>query len=203
MPRHSSLSALVRGHRFPSRCAPCGAAALVLVGAVAALGAQSPPPPSAAAGTDGHFAHTVTVAAAPSQVWAVWMDVARWPAWDTELREASAEAPLAANVRGRLVPLRGRPARFRVAALVPERSYTLDTALPLATLRITRTLEPTAEGTRFTHDVRFTGPLGWLFARQLGPAFRRALPDVMNRVAAQARADSSEQTARAAGAARP
>ncbi len=85
------------------------------------------------------------------------------------------------------MPVRGRASRFRVTTLEPGVSYTFETLLPGATLRIVRSVIATERGSRFTHDVSFHGPLGRIFASRFGPSFRRALPQAMQRLAAQAR----------------
>ena len=144
-----------------------------------------------AAGTDRAFSHTVRVGAPPEAVWALWTDVAGWPRWDTELDSASLDGPFAAGARGRLVPKRGPSARFTVTELDPGRSYTFETALPMARLRVRRFWTEAAGGPEITHAVSFHGPLGGVFARRLGPAFRRALPPVMEHVRARVQADGA------------
>lgn len=139
-----------------------------------------------AGGSNRHFSHTIDVAAAPSRIWDLWMDARGWPAWDPELREVSADSALAVGVEGRLVPVRGRASRFRVTEMTTGQRYAFETRLPAATLRITRTVVAIPEGSRLTHDVQFSGPLGRVFAAKFGPAFRRALPVAMSQLAALA-----------------
>jgi hypothetical protein len=114
------------------------------------------------------------------------MDVASWPAWDTELRAALAESPLMLGVCGTLTPRSGPESHFRVVEFDEGHSYAFETTLPLAALRITRSLAPSGTATTFTHRVRFTGPLGWLFAALYGDGFRLALPRVMQALARRA-----------------
>jgi uncharacterized protein YndB with AHSA1/START domain len=164
---------------------------VVLVAIAGCAGASAKPaaalePAVPAAGSNRHFSHTIEVAAPPGRIWGIWMDARGWPAWDPELREVSSEAALAVGVEGRLVPVRGRASRFRVTELIAGERYTFETRLPAATLRITRTVTTTPEGSRFTHDVQFSGPLGRVFAAKFGPAFRRALPIAMSQLAALA-----------------
>jgi Polyketide cyclase / dehydrase and lipid transport len=159
--------------------------------------AESAPPlaDSVAPGTNRHFSYSVTAPIAAHRVWTKWMDVGGWPAWDQELRSAAVDAPLAAGVRGRLIPVRGRAASFRVTEFIERSRYAFVTGLPLASLTITRSLIDHGDSTTFTHDVRFDGFLGRVFAAKFGPAFRRALPRAMLTLAASA-ADSTHQPAR-------
>ncbi|MBL8682711.1 MAG: SRPBCC family protein [Myxococcales bacterium] len=134
------------------------------------------------------FRRSTTTAAPPSAVWSVWTNVASWPRWDTELREARLDPPaqLRANARGELVPMRGPASRFEVTAFEPERRYVLEIQLLFARLVIERIVEREGDGARFEHRVRFEGPLRWLFFWLLSKPFRAALPSVMDRVGALA-----------------
>ncbi len=140
-----------------------------------------------AAGTPRRFAHTVVTDASPEALWRVWTDIAAWPTWDTELASAALDGSFEDGARGRLVPLRGPSARFEIAGVEPGRAYTLVTALPLGQLRVRRSWTAADAGRiAFTHEVSFHGLGGGLLAGRLGPRFRRALPDVMERLRARA-----------------
>ncbi len=139
---------------------------------------------NAVQGSDAAFTYTTETTAAPERVWAVWMDVAGWPRWDTALLQARAQAPLALEVAGTLVS-RGSPdADFRVTVFDDGTRYAFETALPMAALTVTRELaRGPAGGTRFTHRVAFTGERGAEFAALFGPGFRAALPGAVEGVA--------------------
>ena len=64
---------------------------------------MSAAPPPVAAGTDRAFAHTVETDAPPERVWALWTDVAGWPAWDPEVRAALTHGVSFHGVGGRLL----------------------------------------------------------------------------------------------------
>lgn len=139
-----------------------------------------------AAGTNAKFSYTITIATAPERVWAIWMNVANWPSWDTPLIQASSSEPLAIGVKGKVVPKKGMTSHFKVTAFEAHTRYAFDTALPGAILRIHRFLSASGNNTTFTHEVEFLGINAWLFSRLLGPSFRKILPSVMNNIAAQA-----------------
>lgn len=128
------------------------------------------------------FQHTLETTAPPERIWQLWTDVAGWPRWDTALVSARLESPFDHNARGRLRSKGSPEATFTVVELEPGRSYTFATPLPLAELRVRRTLTSTAAGTRYTHEVSFVGPLGGLFGALLGRQFRAMLPTVMEQL---------------------
>lgn len=132
------------------------------------------------------FEHTLETTAPAERVWQLWADVAGWPRWDTALVSARLEGPFAHNAQGRLQSKGSPESVFTVVELEPGRSYTFAVPLLFAELRVRRSLAPTPAGARFTHQVSFVGPLGWLFGLLLGRQFRGMLPEVMQQLRALA-----------------
>lgn len=137
-----------------------------------------------AEGSSRAFMHTEVSAAPEKAIWALWTDVAAWSAWDGGLKRASLAGPFEVGASGQILPLSGPPAPFRITALTPNQSYSFETSLPLARLTVTRRFLPrSADGrTVFRHEVAFRGLLGWFWAAQFGPGFRRELPATMARL---------------------
>lgn len=145
-----------------------------------------------AEGTNSLFKHSVTVKASPERVWSIWMDVANWPTWDPLIKESSSARPLKLGVQGRVVPKRGLPSRFKIVSFEPRIKWALEASLIAAKLKVTRSLTTQDNFTTFTHEVEFSGFASSIFANLLGPEFRVALPEVMNRLAAQAMTSEKE-----------
>ena len=142
-----------------------------------------------AEGTNALFRHTVSVKAPPERIWSIWMDVANWPTWDTELTQATSDASLAMGVAGKVTTKNGTASGFKVVSFTPQMptpTYAFETPLPSATLTVTRSLVQQGSSTVFTHEVAFAGEKGAFFADQFGSGFRAALPQVMDNIAAQA-----------------
>ena len=132
------------------------------------------------------FEATRETSADPDRIWRIWTDVAGWKNWDSGLRDASLAGAFVAGAKGKIVALNGRTASFRVTEVEAGVSYTYRVKLPLAALELRRRLEQTGGRTIFTHQVRFVGLLGGVFARVLGKRFRELLPEVMENVKALA-----------------
>jgi Polyketide cyclase / dehydrase and lipid transport len=145
-----------------------------------------------AEGTNSLFKHSVTVKAPPERVWTIWMDVTNWPTWDPLIKESSSAGPLRLGVQGRVVPHRGLPSRFKIVSFEPKIKWALEASLIAAKLKVTRSLTTQDGLTTFTHEVEFSGFASSIFANLLGPEFRVALPEVMNRLAAQAMTSEEE-----------
>jgi Polyketide cyclase / dehydrase and lipid transport len=139
-----------------------------------------------ARGTNRRFQHSVTVKAPADRVWAVWMDVKNWPSWDPLLVASSSSEPLSLGVEGQVVPKKGLPSKFTIVCFEPQTRWALEASLIIAKLTVTRSLTTQGDFTTFTHAVEFSGFAAAVFARFLGPDFRAALPDVMQKLAEQA-----------------
>ena len=138
-----------------------------------------------AAGTNRSFFHETATGAPREAVWALWTKVSSWKDWDLGLKDAELDGPMRLGAVGRIIPQSGPPAKFTVTEFEEQVSYAFATTLPLAKLVVRRSFPP-SEGTAFRHEVSFTGFLARLWAGQLGPGFRKALPPTMERLARQA-----------------
>jgi Polyketide cyclase / dehydrase and lipid transport len=140
-----------------------------------------------ATGRNASFSHSIETTASPDSVWKLWTDVSTWSKWDGGLKSASLEGPFQIGAVGKIVPLRGSIVPFVVTAYTPETSSAFVTNLPFAKLHIERSLLVLPDGgTRFTHTVNFTGPLGDVWGFILGRGFRKELPRTMAKLAALA-----------------
>jgi Polyketide cyclase / dehydrase and lipid transport len=139
-----------------------------------------------AEGTNMRFHHSVRVKASPDRVWAIWMDIRNWPTWDPLITASFSNGPLKLGVEGKVIPKKGLPSKFKIVCFEPASKWALEASLITAKLRVTRSLIAKGDFTTFTHQVEFTGLASSVFARILAPDFRVALPDVMQRLAAQA-----------------
>lgn len=142
-------------------------------------------PQPLAEGTNRAFSHTVATQH-PEAVWRLWTTPASWGQWDQGLTSASLDGEMRVGAVGEIIPRQGNASRFTVTAFEEGRSYTFETQLPLAILRVQRAFN--GDRSAFTHTVTFEGAAAGPLAAMLGPGFRRALPPTMaalNRLAAE------------------
>jgi carbon monoxide dehydrogenase subunit G len=116
--------------------------------------------------------HSVTIAAAPERVWALIVDVARWPERipTVDAAERLDEGPLAVGSQTRLTQPRLPTAVWTVTELTDGSSYTWESTSPGVTVTASHLVEPHAGGCRLTLGVRVSGPLsavGWLMTRSM------------------------------------
>jgi Polyketide cyclase / dehydrase and lipid transport len=126
-----------------------------------------------------HFSYTITINNTIDKVWQTLVDVVLWPKWDTELKEATIESDFALNAKGSITPKKGPKLKFYISEIIPNKSYTFNTKMPIGELVIKRTLTVENEMVHFTDEIAFTGFLKFVFGFMLGGQFRKVLPEVM------------------------
>ncbi len=108
------------------------------------------------------FETSVDIAAAPEDVWAVLVDVERWPEWTRSMSEVKLldATGLAVGGRARVKQPRLPATVWKVTSLQPLRSFTWEAATPGATtIAGHRLTSPDASHTTVTLSIRRSGPL--------------------------------------------
>ena len=128
------------------------------------------------------FSETVETRGTAASIWKVWTDVENWSSWDTGLQNASLLEEWGIGAKGILLSSQGRRVKFKIVEYIEGERYTFRIKLPLASFTVSRFLEANGDLNSLTHEVRFKGLLGGLFARSLGKEFREKLPVVVQNV---------------------
>lgn len=115
---------------------------------------------------------SVTIAAPVERVWAVIVDVERWPERipTVDAVERLDPGPLVVGSRTRMHQPRLPTAVWTVTDLADESSFTWESSSPGVTISAAHAVERHAVGSRLTLSVSLSGPLagvGWLMTRSL------------------------------------
>ena len=118
------------------------------------------------------FQHSVSIAAPPERVWAVVVDVERWPERipTVDAVERLDAGPLAVGSKTRLQQPKLPVAVWTVTELAEGSSYTWTSTSPGVTIAATHRVEPHPGGSRLTLGLTVSGPaswIGWLMTRSL------------------------------------
>jgi uncharacterized protein YndB with AHSA1/START domain len=135
------------------------------------------------------FEATTTISATPEAVWAVLVDGAAWPSWDSGVESVS--APIAAGARISIVSsvVPGRAFPVKVTALAAPTRLEFTGGMPFGLFKGVRTytLTPQGKSTEFRMREEYTGPmLGaiWKSIPDLAPSFRQFVEGLKKRVEA-------------------
>ena len=122
------------------------------------------------------FENTVEIAATLGDVWAVLLDVERWPEWTSSMSEVERldSGPLALGSRVRIRQPRLPPAVWRVTRLDPAQGFTWKAVAPGVTTVGDHRLTSADPGrVAVTLGIRRTGPLAPLVDRVFRNLTRR------------------------------
>jgi len=113
-----------------------------------------------------HFSISVHIKATPDRVWAVMLDIERWPEWTKSVTRIEPLQPggLAIGHRARIRQPRLPPTVWRVTE-VNDRGFTWMAGAGPARTVASHWVEPDGAGTRATLSLRFEGFLGPWVAR--------------------------------------
>ena len=118
----------------------------------------------------GNFRYTVEVFAPPERIWAVLVDVDRWPEWTPTVTrvERLEEGPLAVGSQTKIWQPQLTPVVWRVTVLDEAAGvFTWTTSKPGIQVTATHTIEANGDGVRVTLSLDYSGLVGVLMAWQL------------------------------------
>ncbi|MCA3216052.1 MAG: SRPBCC family protein [Betaproteobacteria bacterium] len=125
------------------------------------------------------FEDRIVVSAPAARVFAVYANVGRWSSWDPDVKAASIDGAFVSGASGTLDPTRGPRAKITFVEVVPNRSFTVKSSLPLCSLYFEHELSEGSGTTTVVHRVVFDGPLSPLFGRLVGSQIRKGLPGTL------------------------
>ena len=125
------------------------------------------------------FEEQIVIAAQPEKIFALYANVAAWSSWDPDVKTSSIEGSFSSGASGSLQPSSGPKVRIKFTEVMPNRSFTVESKLPLCVLRFEHELTLLPSGTNAKHRVTFQGLLSPFFGRVIGSQIRKALPNAM------------------------
>lgn len=125
------------------------------------------------------FSEEITVNTIPERIFALYEDVNNWKQWDPDVASSSLSGPFTAGTIGKLTPTKGPEAKIEIVSVVKNRSFTVQSRLPLCTMIFEHELLPITGSTHVIHKVSFTGPLAFFFGRIVGIQIRKGLPGTL------------------------
>ena len=123
-----------------------------------------------------HYESAATIAAGPDRVWAVLVDAAAWPTWESGVEGVEGRIAPGEKIKIRSSAAPGRAFPVTVTTFEPPHRLVFTGGMPLGLFRGVRTytLTPDDAGTLFRMREEYTGPmlpLIWKSMPDLQPSF--------------------------------
>jgi hypothetical protein len=125
------------------------------------------------------FSEEITVNTTPERIFGLYEDVANWKQWDPDVASSSISGPFEVGTTGKLKPSKGPQTKISIVSVLKNKSFTVQSRLPLCTVTFEHELIPVNSNTRVIHRVSFTGPLSFFFSRVVGSQIRKGLPGTL------------------------
>lgn len=122
---------------------------------------------------------SIEIRSKPEQVFRLYQDAACWADWDPEVASASLPDGLMLGSRGWLKPRSGPRANIQIIEVTEDKSFSVQSRLPLCRMLFGHRLEENDGSTVATHWVEFSGPLSFLFRYLIGKSVQASLPNTM------------------------
>lgn len=115
--------------------------------------------------------HRIVAHVEPEAVYRIYEDVGGRHIWDSDTKLATLDGPLRVGARGRLTPTKGQTVPMLVTQVVDNRSFTVESKIPLFRMLFDHELHPCEGGTEIVHRVSFSRLLSLI----LGPMLSKQL----------------------------
>lgn len=135
-----------------------------------------------------------STAALPGTVWRLWSDPNNWSRWNSGIRDAHIDGPIADGARGTMTTNRGSTHDVMFHDVSDGRSFSMSMAgPPLSTFTFTCEIRPDGVGSVISQRVAITGPLGALFGAMMGNEMAKHFAPVLDDLARTAEGSASGQ----------
>ena len=122
------------------------------------------------------FEEQVLIAAPAEKVFSMYANVESWSSWDPDVKSSSLKGQFVSGATGTLQSSSGPKAKIEFTEVILNRSFTVESKLPLCVMRFEHELSTSSGETNALHRVIFKGLLSPLFGRLIGSQIRKGLP---------------------------
>jgi len=124
--------------------------------------------------------HSIETTASAENVWALWEDVAGWPAWNADLERAELSGPFAPGSTITMVSPGEDPIELRIAEAVEPERFVDRADLGSIVVRTEHRAERVdAERIRVVYRMEITGPEADTMGPEIGPRISADFPEVL------------------------
>jgi Polyketide cyclase / dehydrase and lipid transport len=129
------------------------------------------------------YEHSQTVNAAPSTIWPLYADVAKWPSWDADIERVDLHGAFSVGSTGVMHVKEFGPVPFTLTVSEPGSRFTTVSDLDGLTLTFDHTIVGKDSTTVITHQMAIDGPAADQVGPQMGPGISEGIPESMATIA--------------------
>jgi uncharacterized protein YndB with AHSA1/START domain len=127
--------------------------------------------------------------ASPQKVWSIWSDPSNWSKWNSGIKSAEVDGPVAEGKRGRMTTNRGSTHDVGFFNVVAGRGFSMSMlGPPLTTFTLRCEIRPDGTGSTISQNVAIAGPLAFLFGPMMGNEMAKHFVPVLDDLARTAEA---------------
>lgn len=127
-----------------------------------------------------HFEEKIIINATADKLFSIYANVSGWSSWDPDVKSSSINGNFSTGATGMIQPSNGPKAKITFTEVVSNRSFTVESKLPLCAMRVEHELAPLGNQVQVLHRISFVGFLAPLFGRLIGSQIRKDLPHTLN-----------------------
>ncbi len=120
--------------------------------------------------------HHISIAAPPERIYGIYKDVSNWHTWDPDTKSATLDGPFVVGAKGKLVPTMGNAVPMLLTSVLRNRSFTVESRIPLFQIVFEHELYPSDATTEVVHRITFSGALSFVLGRMLAKRANVGLP---------------------------
>ena len=125
------------------------------------------------------FEEKILISASAEKLFSLYANVSGWPSWDPDVKSSAIYGSFSSGATGTLQPSNGPKAKITFTEVVANRSFSVESKLPLCVMRFEHELAPVGNQIQVLHRVSFVGLLAPLFGRLIGSQIRKGLPHTL------------------------
>jgi len=122
------------------------------------------------------FEKRILINAPVDRLFSLYADVSDWSSWDPDVKFSSIDGQFFSGATGTLQPSSGPKTKITFTEVLHNRLFTVESKLPLCTMRFEHELSPVGNQIQALHRVSFVGFLSPLFGRLIGSQIQKGLP---------------------------
>lgn len=124
--------------------------------------------------------HHISIAAPPDRIFGIYEDVSDWHTWDPDTKSATIDGPFVVGAKGKLVPTKGNAVPMLLTSVQRNRSFTVESRIPLFRMVFEHELYPSGATTEVVHRITFSGALSFVLGRLLAKRVNAGLPATLS-----------------------